>query len=253
MHVDDLLLLALSISDLHKLMTMCREEFLNCNLTLNNNKPVCLRIGPSHAADSISVIIGTDQFLFKKELKYTGCTILSGPSFACSLQDSKQKFFGSADGIFGKVGATPDSHQLILLLINGFGLPVLLYGFDAIGNKKSIVNSIDFIYNSVFVKIFGVKEVVNIRYCQFYTGSLPASCLLDLRLINFCARIKSDGSGFLASQLFCLLGDQYFIATLDKYNISPSVGLSRSVVLAKVWQRFEASIMNNLNAKLCCG
>jgi len=119
---------------------------------------------------------------------------------------------------------------------------LLLYGFEAIGNKKSIVNSINFIYNPVFVKIFGVKEAVNIRYCQFYTGSLPVSCLLDLRLINFCARIKSDGSGSLASQLFCLLGDQYFIATLEKYNIPPNIGLSRSAVLAKVWQLFEASI-----------
>jgi len=135
MYADDLLLLTLSISDLHKLIIMCREEFSNCNLTLNNNKSVCLRIGPRHAADSVSVTIGTDRFLFKKELKYLGCTILSGPSFACSLQGCKQKFFGSANGIFGKVGATPDSHQLILSLINSFCLPLLLYGFEDLKTK----------------------------------------------------------------------------------------------------------------------
>jgi len=64
----------------------------------------------------------------------------------------------------------------------------------------------------------------------------------DLRLINFCARIKSDGSESVASQLFCLLGDQYFIATLEKYNIPPNIGLSRRAVPAKVWQLFDASI-----------
>jgi len=66
MYADDFLLLALSISDLHKLITICHEEFSNCNQTLNNNKSVCLRIGPRHAADSVSVTIGTDRFLFKK-------------------------------------------------------------------------------------------------------------------------------------------------------------------------------------------
>ena len=46
-------------------------------------------------------------------------------------------------------------------------------------------NTIDFVYNSAFVKIFNVKQKQSILECQYFTENLPATCVLDLRVLNF--------------------------------------------------------------------
>jgi len=108
-----------------------------------------------------------EQFEFKRELKFLWCSLLAGPSFACSMQISKQKFVRDTNIIFGKTGVKRDTHHLTLSLIDSFCVPVLLYGWEAIGNKKATSNSLDFVYNSIFVKLFKVKELSNIHSCQF--------------------------------------------------------------------------------------
>ena len=242
MYADDLLLLSLSISDLQKMINLCQSELSSLELTLNNSKSVCLRIGPRHATPIASVAIGVNQIGFKQEMRYLGCTLLAGPSFACSLQRSKQSFFRASNSIFGKIGTKPEAHQLTLKMIDFFCLPSLLYAFEAIGNRKQYVKSLNFIYNSIFVKLFHIKDVSNIHYCQFYTGCLPASYRLDLRLLNFCEAIKFDKSDSYSSKLFQLVGDQYYYSTLNKYNMSELTTLSRRYKLQKVWEHFESSL-----------
>jgi len=98
----------------------------------------------------------------------------------CKLQIYKQKFYQASNSIFGKVGSRDYSH-LTLSMIDKFCVPVLLYGLEALDNKSSSIKAIDFVYNSVFVKLFNTKENDNILYCQRATSCLPASCKLELR------------------------------------------------------------------------
>jgi len=64
---------------------------------------------------------------------------------------------------------------------------------------------------------------------------------LDLRLLHFCENIKFDKSGSLASQLYySLLGDQYYGATLAKYNLSDLSKISKNVKVSKIWQHVES-------------
>jgi len=165
---------------------ICRIELSNCILFLNIRKFACLRVGPMHAATDILVSSDEEQFEFKREFTFRGCSLLAGPSFACSMQNSKQKIFRAAHSIFGKTGVKRDTHLLTLSLIDRFWVPVLLYGWEAIGNEKATSNSLDFVYNSIFIKLFKFKKSSNIHSCKFYTRCLPASNRLDLRLINFC-------------------------------------------------------------------
>ena len=74
------------------MIDICRTGLSSIDLHLNNNKSVCLRVGPTHAVFSALLTTDGAQFEFKKELKYLGCTLLSGSSFACSLQLGKTKF-----------------------------------------------------------------------------------------------------------------------------------------------------------------
>jgi len=131
------------------------------------------------------------------------------------------------------------TYKKTLSLIDTCCVPALLYGWEAIGNKKTTSNSLDFVYNSIFIKLFQVKELFNIRSCQFDTRCLPASNQLDLQLVNFCEHIKFDKSGSLASQMYSLLGDQYYGATLAKYNLSHLSKISKRVKLSKIWQHVE--------------
>jgi hypothetical protein len=56
---------------------------------------------------------------------------------------------------------------------------------EALDLNASLRNAIDFAYNSVFVKIFNIKEKQTISLCQYYTANLPASYRLDSKAINF--------------------------------------------------------------------
>jgi len=131
-------------------------------------------------------------------------------------------------------------YLLTLSLIDSFCVPVLLYGWKAIRNKKATSNSCDFVDNSIFVKLLKVKVSSNIHSCQFYTRCLPASNRLDLRLINFCEKIKFDQSGSFSSPLYSILGDQYYSATLAKYNSSDILKINKRVKLTKILQYVES-------------
>ena len=70
--------------------------------------------------------------------------------------------------------------QVLISLINSYCLPILLYGMEALCLNRAPRNTIDFVYNSAFVKIFSVKQKQSILECEYFTENLPATCVLDL-------------------------------------------------------------------------
>ena len=102
----------------------------------------------------------------------------------CNLQLDKQKFYRALNEIFGKIGASINP-QVLISLINSYCWPILLYGMEALCLNRAPRNTIDFVYNSAFVKIFNVKQKQSILECQYFTENLPATCVLDLRVLNF--------------------------------------------------------------------
>jgi len=55
--------------------------------------------------------------------------------------------------------------------------------------NKALRDSLEFVYNSVFVELFNVKGKESISLCQWYIGYLAASYILDLKIINFQTNI----------------------------------------------------------------
>jgi len=74
--------------------------------------------------------------------------------------------------------------------VDMFYIPVLLYGLEALDNKSIKINSIDFAYNGVFVKILNIKDKYHILFYQRAPKCLPASCKLDMRT-GQSARIRA--------------------------------------------------------------
>jgi len=164
-----------------------------------------------------------------------GLYIVSSKIFKCNIQTAKQKFFQAANGILGKIGVRAP-HNLILSLTDTFCIPVLLYGFEALSLSKSVRDTLDFVYSTVFFKIFHVKEKASIQLCQFYCGCLPATCRLDIKRITFLQGLQSM-SDSLMSDLCCLLGCDELVSLRKTYDIREHV--SSYALKAKVWQWFE--------------
>ena len=243
MYADDLILMSLSLADLRCMILLCSELFLESLLHLNNLKSTCIRIGPRHL-HALPLVCGSLSFAFGSSLKYLGSTLEAGPSFKCSLQGSKQKFYSASNCIFSKIGVDSNAYTLTLSLADSCSVPVLLYNLEALGNKRSTLDSIDFIYNSIFAKLFKIKDIFNIRFCQYSTGYLPISIRLELRFIKFYEGLRFDNTGSLASNLFILLGDQVYNDMFLRYNLSDLAPLSHNVKQYRAWQLFRESLQS---------
>jgi len=133
---------------------------------------------------SLIITLNGNTLIWKNEIRYLGLYILSGRTFKINLQPSKQKFFRAVNAIFGKIISLKNP-SVILSLFQSFCVPILFYSLEALWLNKSQRNSIDFVYNNIFVKIFNVQDSQSISLCQLYMGYLPASYLLDLKTLNF--------------------------------------------------------------------
>ena len=127
-------------------------------------------------------------------MRYLGVFILSNRKFTLNLQPTKQKYFRASNGIFGKIEHTKNP-GVILSLIDTFCVPILLYGLEAAYINQSSRNSIDYVFNAIFAKIFKIKDKISIESCQFYTDHLPVSQLLDLKTISFLDSIQKQNAG----------------------------------------------------------
>ena len=67
-------------------------------------------------------------------------------------------------------------------------MPVLLYGTEACPMKKSHTNSLQFVVNSCFSKIFNTRSKEVIEVCQHYFNCEPISQLISRRTHKFLCK-----------------------------------------------------------------
>jgi len=143
---------------------------------------------------------------------------VAGTAFKCSLHNVKIKFFRSLNSIIGKLGSNAPV-DVTISLVNAFCNPILLYGLESLRLSMANINSISYPYNSVYMKLFSTFDKNVTTLCQFFTGQLPLSYLLDLRALNFYTRLNVEGSN-PASILFRWFGKQEHSDIYVKYGIS---------------------------------
>ena len=65
-------------------------------------------------------------------------------------------------------------------------LPVLLHDLEACPLAKSDLQSLDFVVNRFFMKLFTTKNIEVVKYCQEYFGfALPSALLWAKRVSEF--------------------------------------------------------------------
>jgi len=112
-----------------------------------NILPIC----PTHLLDVATLPWDISKSHFSA-LKYSGIYIKQSTNFKYSIDHAKRSFYRSANAIFGRVERIA-YENITLQLINTKCIPILLYGLEACPLLKSDLLSIDFIVNSLFMKI----------------------------------------------------------------------------------------------------
>ena len=67
----------------------------------------------------------------------------------------------------------------MLELIKTKCVPWLMYGLDACDLSKSQLNSLDFVVNRLFMKLFKTNNIDNVTYCQWcFDFEMPSDLLV---------------------------------------------------------------------------
>jgi len=97
--------------------------------------------------------------------------------------------------IFGRVGRIA-SEEVVIHLIVTKCLPVLLYGLEACQLRKSDLNSLDFVVNRFFMKLFQTSNIDIVKCCQsHFCFDLP-SVVHDKRARKFDLRYRDHSNPF---------------------------------------------------------
>jgi len=163
---------------------------------INSNKSFCLCIGPRHDVQCGQVIASSGQIIpWENEVRYLGIYITRSREFKCSLDIAKQSFYRAANAIFGKVGRHA-SEEVILQLVSSKCVPVLLYGLEACPLNKTSVNSLDFVIDRFFMKLFKTNNIDTVRNCQKeFAFELP-SVILARHSEHFLIKYKACDNAF---------------------------------------------------------
>ena len=178
LYADDILILSSSVYMLQKIFSICENELLKLDMSINVKKSGCLRVGPRCEASCVNIITHNGcKIPWVKEMRYLGIYMIHGHRFKCSWEHARKSFYRSLNSIFGKVGRHA-SEEVVLQLVIAKCLPILLYGVDACPLNKSDLSSMDFAMNRFIMKLFKTNNIVNVKDCLFYCGvKLPSECV----------------------------------------------------------------------------
>ena len=105
-------------------------------------------------------------------------------SHDASIRTQWKDFSETANAVFSKINHVA-SEEVTPQLIKSKCLPVLLYGLEACPLTKSDLQSLDFVINRFFMKLFTTKSIETVKYCQeYFDFSLP-SVLWAKRVAKF--------------------------------------------------------------------
>jgi len=202
LYADDILLLAPTVTALENLLHDCECEIRNLDMQINFKKSSCVRIGPRHDVSCASVVSLSGQMIpWVKEVRYLGIHIVSSRTFKCSLSMAKRSFFKAANAVFGKIGGRA-SEEVIIQIIRTKCMPVLLYGLEACPLRKSDINSLNFVVNRFFMKLFRTSNIDIVNYCRAeFNFELPDT-VIEQRTSQF--RDKYRTSDNLYCKLLCV-------------------------------------------------
>ena len=240
MYADDLLLAAISLSDLQEMIRICQIELENIEMLVNADKTMCLRVGSQFAVNCVSLQLNQMPLKWAQTIRYLGIYFLASKSFKICMDEARKKFFISSNSILSKVGT--EQVGVVLSLINSFCVPILTYALESVHLCKSERVRLDNPYTMVFHKLFGTYSKSIIQDCQKFCGYLPLSYFVDLKTLRFLRKMSDVHLvNNVVHHLFEYFGRIDFWNIAARYNINLTD--SNELLKRKVWTAFVNSIV----------
>jgi len=135
-------------------------------MAINFSKSACLRIGQRCDAVCGNIVSISGQTIpWVTKLVNLGIHIMKSRSFKCSLDTAKRSFYRAANASFCKIGRRA-SEDVTLEVTRTKCLHALLYGLEACPLHVSDCNSLDFVVNRFFVKLYKTNSMEIVSYCR---------------------------------------------------------------------------------------
>ena len=106
-----------------------------------------------------------------------------------------KKFYRAANGNFGKIGRVA-SEEVILHLISSKCLPILLYGLEGLPLYQYKLNSLDFVINRFFMKLFKTTDMYTVATLQEMFGFELPSVRIARRTVKFISKFNEGNCVF---------------------------------------------------------
>jgi len=117
LYADDIVLIAPSVTSLQQLLNICEQELEWLDMSRNAKKSTCIRIGPCFNANCCNIVTRDGHELaWTNVVRYLGIFIESASCIECSLDNAKRSFYGSFNGIFGRVGRIASNEVIVQLV-----------------------------------------------------------------------------------------------------------------------------------------
>lgn len=235
MYADDMLLASISLNELQLMINIVRTELKWLDMEINVKKSMCMRMGKRFDCPTCELVLDNKPIKWVKEMRYLGLYFTAASSFKCNLHYAKVSFFRSLNSLLSKLGTHP-SPGIVLYLVSSYCNSSLFYGLESLHLSKANYNSISYPYNATYTKLFSTFDKNIITLCQYYSGELPSSYLVDLRTLNFYARLN-EGDSNPASILFQWFGQQ------ERDNLEIKYGLGAPITV----NSYKIGIRNAFN------
>ena len=190
LYADDILLLSSSLCELQDLLCAYEQKLQWLDMSINVGKSGCLRIGPRFRNQCSTICTSNgDSLPWVNELRYLGIYLTSSRVFSCSFDQAKRAYYRALNAIFGKVGRVA-SEEVVLQLVSCKCMPILMYGTEACGLKKSDIHSLDFAVNRFLMKLFKTDSIAIVQDCIVFFNFMLPSELLVRRTNTFLQRFS---------------------------------------------------------------
>ena len=171
-------MLSSSVSKLKEMLNQCEQELYWLDMSINESKSYCVRIGNRCNAECASITTNSGHELkWVDEIRYIGVYIVSSRQFKCSYKQAKSSFYRATNAVFSKIGRTA-SEEVFLHLVFSKCAPILIYGLECFKLTKSDEKAIDFPLIRLLMKFLKTTDTTVINECRLYFGiDLPSELI----------------------------------------------------------------------------
>ena len=104
LYADDILLISTSVGKLQDMLYQCEQKLDWLDMSINESKSYCLRIGNRRNAQCASITTSSGHKLeWVNEIRYLGVYIVSSRLFKCSFKQAKSSFYRATNAVFSKI------------------------------------------------------------------------------------------------------------------------------------------------------